>query len=167
MEKKLSKSLVASMRCDARSVVELLRFFEEKGFKANALGTLLRQSVEALAVQVRTQRPDLACETHLEAYQELIKRHLIHDKSRGHDDLLGEISLERMALVGEPTTQTTPQQTTGHTVTPEQVKRVIDQMQTDDDDGGFDLSALSAGKPKIAQDDGPGNECPVDEEEED
>jgi hypothetical protein len=148
-EKQLSKSLVASMRCDSRSVVELARFFEQKGYRADVLGSLLRQAVEALATQVRATFPDLACETHLEAYQELTKRGLIHEKSRGHADLLEEISLERLTMVSEgASTQIVSNIDPG--IDPELVEQAKQKLlQQQDDDGEFDLEALRVGIPII------------------
>lgn len=72
----MAKSIVISVRCDAKSVAELARYFELKGRLPNTIGRLARLGLESLAVLCKQQYPEIHCAMAEEALEELEKRGL-------------------------------------------------------------------------------------------
>jgi uncharacterized protein YggT (Ycf19 family) len=111
MAEKMLSSIVISVRVDVRSVVELARYFDSQQQPVNTIGTLLRQSVESLAANVRRKLPELLCSDLSTAHAELQQRGLQTKKVRARQELLREVSLDELDLTAahRPQTQTQTQ----------------------------------------------------------
>lgn len=148
-----TKTVVSTIRCDDRSVAELLAFWESKGVSMNSLGQLVRTSLEAFAELIVEQNPQFNVQTHAEAVKILTEKGLIdltnkRANPKGLGALLTELSLENVPKPSQL-------QVVKPGITPEQVAaKLREQLEFDpDDDTEFSIAELLSNTPEIVEDD--------------